>query len=285
MADEPLDPFAPPGGDEALDLALEIEKPKKRPANQTVAPPGPEPAAPPPRGKSAERPAPHQPEAPEYKAAREGMSDEPLDPFAPPSGDAALDLALEIEKPKKRPVSQTVAPPGPESDAQLPRGKSAERPAPPAAKPREDERSSVSGLHRQPEAPEYKAPREGMSNLMLWGFAGLGVLAVIGSAIRFLRSSPTDSAVMAAAAPSASPTVWKPVELGTNVLVTIDVSPRSARLLLDGEPLDSNPVALTRGTKHTIGALADGFEGGLQDVVADRKKTVRIVLHPSRKRR
>ena len=67
------------------------------------------------------------------------------------------------------------------------------------------------------------------------------------------------------------------------MLVTIDVSPRSARLLLDGEPLVSNPVPLARGTKHTIGALADGFEGSLTTVTADKRKTVRIVLRKARR--
>ena len=136
---------------------------------------------------------------------------------------------------------------------------------------------------------EYKAPREGVSNLVLWGFAGLGVLAVIGSAVRFLRSGPKEAAVAAApgtaaeATAAAEPTVWKPVEIGLTVLVTIDVSPRSARLLLDGEPMVSNPIPLPRGTKHTIGALADGFEGSLTTVNADKRKTIRIVLRRARR--
>jgi hypothetical protein len=214
------------------------------------------------------------------------MAEEPLDdPFAPPGGDAPVDLAIDVAVPVRRPpANQTVAEPSAEPAAPT-RGLSAERSASSSTSMHSSERS---GLHRQPKAPEYKGPREGMSNLILWGCAGLGVLAILGSLIRFLRSdagSTVASAVTAVAEPTATPTVWKPVELGPNVLVTIDVSPRSARLLLDGEPLASNPVPLTRGTKHTIGALADGFEGGLVDVVADKRKTVRIVLRPSRKRR
>ncbi len=196
-----------------------------------------------------------------------------------------MDLALEVATPKRKPPQQTVAPESADAPAPPPRGKTAERP-PPASAAKAD-RTGNSGVFRQPEPPEYKAPREGYSNLILWAFAGLGVLAVIGSAVRFLRSgsSVPASAVGASAAPAADPTVWKPVELGPNVLVTIDISPRSARLLLDGEPLASNPVPLPRGSKHTIGGLADGFEGGLMDVVADKRKTVRMVLRPSKKRR
>jgi hypothetical protein len=219
------------------------------------------------------------------------------DPFAPPVEGDALDLALEIEKPNKRPTQQTVAEPA----AQV-RSLTAERSSassgifrlPPPGK------TGTSGTMRAPDpagVPEgneptnYKAPREGMSNLLLWAFAGLGLLAVIGSAVRFLRSGSRDTPT-AASAPATSgqaavpePTVWKPVELGPNVFITIDVSPRSARLLLDGEPMMSNPVALPRGTKHTIGALADGFEGSLTTVVADKRKTVRVVLRPARRSR
>jgi hypothetical protein len=216
------------------------------------------------------------------------MAEEPHDPFAPPGGDAPVELSIEIAKPQRRPTNHTVAAPTPEPAAPV-RGMSAERSAAVSSTTaRKADRSEAhSGLHRQPQPPPYKGPREGASNLMLWALAGLGVLAVIGSAVRFLRGGTSAPAAVAGAGadPSASPTVWKPVELGPNVLITIDVSPRSARLLLDGEPLASNPVALTRGSKHTIGALADGFEGGLQNIVADKRKTVRIVLHPSRKRR
>jgi hypothetical protein len=134
----------------------------------------------------------------------------------------------------------------------------------------------------------YKQPREGLPNLLLWVFAGLSALAVIGSAVRFIRGSSREAPAPAASgavepAVAAPPTVWQPVELGANVLVTIDVSPRSARLLLDGEPMVSNPIPLPQGTKHTIGALADGFDGSLTTITADKRKTVRIVLRKARR--
>jgi hypothetical protein len=220
------------------------------------------------------------------------------DPFAPPVENDELELALEVAKPIRRPTQQTVAP------DPTPRSLSAERSSTSGVF-RIPQKGGTSGVHRLPErgasgmfrvadpaaAPqEFKAPREGASNLVLWAFAGLGVLAVIGSAVRFLRGSSPETAAVTAAAPGtpavqapAQPTVWNPVELGPNVVITVDVSPRSARLLLDGEPIVSNPVALTRGSKHTIGALADGFEGSLTTVTADRRKTVRIVLRKARR--
>jgi hypothetical protein len=230
------------------------------------------------------------------KRGKKGSS--ATDPFAPPAEGEALDLALEIAKPTRRPTQQTVADPAPQVRSLTAERSSASsgifRVPPPTGSSgtmRAAEKGGLSGVHRMPEPPEpteYKTPREGMSNLVLWAFAGLGLLAVIGSAVRFLRGGPRDTPV-AAGAPGTSPqtasepTVWKPVELGPNVVVTIDVSPRSARLLLDGEPLVSNPIALPRGTKHTIGALADGFEGSLTTVVADKRKTVRVVLRKARR--
>jgi hypothetical protein len=254
MAEQSRDPSAPPGGEPMprLELAPEVEDPK-------------------------------------------GSAGSSHDPFAPPVENEALDLALEIAKPSRRPGAQTVAP----DPAPPVRSLSAERsstsgvfrvPPPKVGSVTGSQRvpeRGASGVFRMPEPPgaadEYKGPRGGTSHLVLWAFAGLGVLAVIGSAVRFFRSGPEPEASAATSgstepAAAAQPTVWKPVELGPNVLVTVDVSPRSARLLLDGEPMMSNPIPLARGSKHTIGALADGFEGALTTVTADKRKTVRLVL-------
>ncbi len=231
-----------------------------------------------------------------------GAASSGRDPFAPPAENENIELALEIAKPARRPSAQTVAP----DPTPAVRGLSAERASTSGVFRVQGKAGGTSGTHRVPEKggasgvfrmPEtagalegdYKAPREGMSNLLLWAFAGLGMLAVIGSALRYFRggSAASESAAAPASASdpaaAAQPTVWKPVELGPNVLVTVDVSPRSARLLLNGEPMVSNPVPLARGTKHTIGALADGFEGSLTTVTADKRKTVRIVLRKARR--
>ena len=60
----------------------------------------------------------------------------------------------------------------------------------------------------------------------------------------------------------AKPVTWKAVQTGDAVLVTVEVTPRSARLLLDGGPMPSNPARLDKGTSHTITAMAPGFETG-----------------------
>jgi hypothetical protein len=58
----------------------------------------------------------------------------------------------------------------------------------------------------------------------------------------------------------------------------VEVVPRSARLLLDGEPLPSNPARLTKGSTHTLTAVADGFEPATLQVTAEKPTTVRLKL-------
>jgi hypothetical protein len=63
------------------------------------------------------------------------------------------------------------------------------------------------------------------------------------------------------------------------VLINVAVSPQDARLMLDGEPLPSNPVRLPRGAKpHTLAAAADGFTPAVEEFTADKNKTVRLQL-------
>jgi hypothetical protein len=123
----------------------------------------------------------------------------------------------------------------------------------------------------QPVVPEarrpvaYKSPSGGLSNLVLWAFASLGFLGAAGVGIRYAmnrNTAPAGAPAAAAAGPApaaaapAKPVTWKAVETGDGVLVQVD-APRNARLLLDGQPLPSNPVRLPRGTVHTIAAVTD----------------------------
>jgi hypothetical protein len=63
--------------------------------------------------------------------------------------------------------------------------------------------------------------------------------------------------------------------------VDIQVTPRQARLMLDGEPLVSNPVRLLRGPKaHKLAATAEGFAPVVEEFVADKARTVRLRLAP-----
>jgi hypothetical protein len=145
----------------------------------------------------------------------------------------------------------------------------------------------------------YKAPSGGLGNFILWAFAGLGFLGAVGGGIRYAmnRSAAPEAAAAsgpgapagpagaggpgAAASAPAKPVAWKAVETGDAVLVRVD-APRGARLLLDGQPLPSNPVRLTRGTVHTITAVTDGGAQAAVEVTADKAKTVK--LRPGRKR-
>lgn len=186
------------------------------------------------------------------------MADHPSDPFAPADlGDAAQDLELEA---RPQPAVQPAA-------------TLADRP-PHAAKPR----TPVT----------YKRPDGGVATYILWGLAlvGLGVVVVFGA--RFLRAKVEAPAAAAArpapGAPAAppAPVHWKSVAGGDNVLITVEVAPRpreSAQLLLDGAPLPSNPVSLPRGSKHTITAMAEGFDATDLDITADTAKSVRLQLH------
>jgi hypothetical protein len=75
---------------------------------------------------------------------------------------------------------------------------------------------------------------------------------------------------------------WKPVQTGDAVLVTVEVTPRSARLLLDGGPMPSNPARLDKGTSHTITAMAPGFETATAEVAAKEATTIRLRLKKAR---
>jgi hypothetical protein len=131
----------------------------------------------------------------------------------------------------------------------------------------------------------YQRPNR-LLNLGLFAFAGVGLVAVVLYGARLLRDR-VEGTSAAAAAPAAAappqPVAWRPVEKGDAVLVTIEVSPKSARLLLDGEPLPSNPVRLPRdGARHTLSASAPGYAPAAQELSAEGPKTVRIKLRKAR---
>lgn len=175
----------------------------------------------------------------------------PADPFAPPGVDteATLDLT-------ERPSPPRPAMPAPEEPLFIPQG-------------------------RKP--VEYRKPG---GNPVLWValMGGLGAAGFFGwrswqqpAAVKPMATAPV------AAAP-AKPVTWKPVQTGDAVLVTVELSPRapSARLLLDGEPVSSNPVRIPKGGKHTVMAVADGFEPASAEITADSAQTVRLRLKKSR---
>lgn len=99
----------------------------------------------------------------------------------------------------------------------------------------------------------------------------------------FLRSlAPkfvTRAATRAAAEQPATEARWSPLVKDDAVLVEIDVRPRDARLLLDGDPLPSNPLRLPRSTlRHKVVGMADGMAAAEAEFVPDRAQTVRLRL-------
>ncbi len=180
------------------------------------------------------------------------MRDRPADPFEPPADPLAPTVELAVE-------------------AAL--ATSATRHEGPLPEPRR-------------RAPlRYKSPNR-LLNLGLFALAGVGLVAVVLYGARFLRErvEGTSAAPPAIAAPAPpKPVTWRPVEKGESALVTVEVTPRSARLLLDGEPLPSNPLRLPRdGSRRTLTASAPGYAPVAQELSADGPKTVRIKLRKAR---
>jgi hypothetical protein len=145
-----------------------------------------------------------------------------------------------------------------------------------------EELMDVEERRPQPRRP-VKHPKlpGGATNLMLWGFAAIGFVAVcVGSVWLWKRH-----AAPPAEAPPPKPVVYRPLPVVDDVLVTIEVPPRAARrarLLLDGGPLPSNPLLLKRGSVHRVDAIASGFQPASVEITADAAKTVRLDLRRAR---
>lgn len=83
--------------------------------------------------------------------------------------------------------------------------------------------------------------------------------------------------------PVEGPTVFRSINDRDGVLVRFEVSPKDARLMLDGDPLVSNPVRLKRGKKrHTIIASADGHEPEAREFVDDTDQIFTMTLKKSK---
>jgi hypothetical protein len=134
-------------------------------------------------------------------------------------------------------------------------------------------------LSEAADVPERRAPvkyrRPGVSwvTVVVLGFAAVGVAAVAGSAFKRVGRM----AFLPSASKAPAPVVYNELAKDSSVLVSIQVTPASARLILDGEPLSSNPVRLSRGT-HKIAATAGGFSPLVQEFTADAPKTLRLKL-------
>lgn len=134
----------------------------------------------------------------------------------------------------------------------------------------------------EPRKPVKYKNASSSANLIIFSFALIGFIGVVGFAVGALRRSvegvKAEAASAAAPAPR-KPVTWKALDKDDAVLVTVEVSPRSAKLLLDGEPMPSNPARIPRGSgKHTIAAMADGYQAVAEEIEADAAKTVKLKL-------
>jgi hypothetical protein len=116
--------------------------------------------------------------------------------------------------------------------------------------------------------------------VLLLAAAGLGVVFL---GFKLLRSKVEVQANAAQAEVKAppKPIVWKALAKGDGVLITVELEPRAvrgARLLLDGNPLVSNPVLLPRGSEHRLAATADGHEPAVVDFTAEAAGSIKLRL-------
>ena len=146
------------------------------------------------------------------------------DPFRPPGQE---ERRIELGDVKARPPSQTTAAVVPSS-------------------PRS------TGLTRRP--LKYRRPGVSWVTVVVLGFAAVGAAAVGG--VIFKKVTGLAVTPPRVALPG-KPVIYQPLAKDDAVLITVTVSPRDARLVLDGEPLTSNPMRIPRGTKpHTLAAAA-----------------------------
>lgn len=135
-------------------------------------------------------------------------------------------------------------------------------------------------MDASPQRPrnQFKKPSTGYG-FILYGLAFLGLIALVGGLAWKMKLG-----VEGAAAPKpAGPAVYKPLAMDDAVLIEFKVTPRDARLLLDGDPLPSNPARLPRGAApRKIVAHADGFSPAAADFVADQPKTIELKLKKQR---
>jgi serine/threonine-protein kinase len=91
------------------------------------------------------------------------------------------------------------------------------------------------------------------------------------------RSDPTPTAPTHAATPPPPP---PPTVVPSTVTLELSAEPPSARLTLDGAPMNGNPVAkvLQKGNVHRVSASADGYASATREFRADENGSVKLLL-------
>jgi hypothetical protein len=122
----------------------------------------------------------------------------------------------------------------------------------------------------------YKRPGTSWVTFVILGFAAVGMAAVGGTAVKKLLKTAMPAVTQPA---PARPVTYAALAKDDAVLVRVQVWPRDARVLLDGEPAVSNPLRILRGkTQHRLSASAPGYQSAMQDFTAEAGRTVRLLL-------
>jgi hypothetical protein len=124
----------------------------------------------------------------------------------------------------------------------------------------------------------YKKPGTSWVTFVILGFAAVGMAAIGGTVLKkFFGAKEKTPAAMAEDARKAAS--YSMLSKDDAVLVTVVVSPRDARLMLDGEHTVSNPLRFLRSkTSHRLSVSAPGYAPAIQEVVPDGHKTIRFNL-------
>jgi hypothetical protein len=128
---------------------------------------------------------------------------------------------------------------------------------------------------------KYKKPRASWVTVVILAFAAVGVAAVGGTLFKKVFGAKDRTAQ--AALEEAKAIRYSSLSKDDAVLVTVVVSPRDARLMLDGDHTVSNPLRFLRSkTSHKLSVSAPGYLPAVQELVPDGSKTLRFTLKKQR---
>ncbi len=135
-----------------------------------------------------------------------------------------------------------------------------------------------------PRAPvKYKAPKASWVLVLLLALAGIG-FATITFGVFGMKWADLGKLPARLMGKQEEGTVYQSVDkTNDQVLIEIAVTPRSAKILLDGEDLASNPILLQRSDEtRKLLIVADGYETTGEEFQADKPKTIQIKMKRSR---
>jgi len=128
----------------------------------------------------------------------------------------------------------------------------------------------------------YKKPGTSWVTFVILGFAAVGMAAIGGTVLKkiFGTRERAPSTIAEEARKAAG---YSTISRDDAVLVTVVVTPRDARLMLDGDHTVSNPLRFLRSkTAHKLSVSAPGYAPAIQEIVPDAHKTIRLNLKKQR---